>query len=209
MLILGIFDTGENPEEIGEAVEEEPDDFGDGFAGFVEGEDGAFGAAGDGTGEVEAGAGEGSFGTRGGPVGEADAACFVGFCGFDEPVEIGLGEGLIVFFRVAGCVFGEAGEFAHEADEAVLKGVDERNERGIGGGGAGEAEGGIEFVDGTKGFDAEGCFGDAAVEEEVGVSRVAAAGDDAHGVQSNDEFRAVHSGAWQACWAGDEVGEAG
>jgi hypothetical protein len=27
-------------------------------------------------------------------------------------------------------------------------------------------------------------------------------------VQSNDEFRAVHSGAWQACWAGDEVGEA-
>ena len=41
-------DAGEDPQQVGEAVEKQPDDLGDRFAGFVEGEHAPFRAAGDG-----------------------------------------------------------------------------------------------------------------------------------------------------------------
>ncbi len=174
-------DAGEDPQEVGKAVEKEPDDFGHGLAGFVEGKHAALGAAGDGARIIETCAGERTFGTGAGPTGEADALGFVAVGLGDDPVEIGGGEGGVVFFDVAGFVFGQVGELAHESDEAGLEGVDQRDPLVIAGGGAGEPERSIEFVDVAEGFDAEGGFGDAFAKEEVGFARIAAASDDAHG----------------------------
>jgi len=46
------------------------------------------------------------------------------------------------------------------------------------GGSAGEAEGGVEFVDGAVGFEAEVGLGDAAVEEEAAGAIIASFGGD-------------------------------
>ena len=50
--------AGKDPQEVGNAIEVEPDDLGDGFAGLVQGQYAALGAAGDGTGIVDTGAGQ-------------------------------------------------------------------------------------------------------------------------------------------------------
>lgn len=162
--ISWIFDSCENPKAIGEAVEEESDGFRDGFPGFVQGEDGALGAAGHGTGEVQSGASQRTLGAGSGPVGEADPAGFVLPGGFDQPFEVGEGQCLVRLLRIARGVLWQAGEFAHESEEALLQGVDEADERGVAGRGAGQTEGRIEFVHSTEGFNAKRCFGDAPVE---------------------------------------------
>jgi len=83
----------------------------------------------------------------------------------------------VAFFGVLRVVFGESGELAHEGDEVLLDTVDPVAGVVVGEGGADESEGGVEFINSAKGFDAGGGFGGAFVEEEVSFARVAAFGD--------------------------------
>ena len=59
------------------------------------------------------------------------------------------------FFQVERLVLREVGELTHQADEAFLDGIDERDPVGVVGGRAGEAERGVEFIDISEGFDAK------------------------------------------------------
>ena len=56
----------------------------------------------------------------------------------------------------------------------------------------GEAEGGVEFIDGAEGFDAEGGFRDALGEHQIRFPGIAAAGDNAHAESLAAEKFNVH-----------------
>jgi hypothetical protein len=59
--------------------------------------------------------------------------------------------------------------------------IDQRNPLVIAGGGTGETERGVEFIDIAERFDAQGGLRDALAKQQVGVAGIAPAGDDAHG----------------------------
>ncbi len=59
-----------------------------------------------------------------------------------------------------------------------MQGLDKGAFAGGGEGGFGEAEGGVEFVEGADGFDLGVVFGDALAVEQRGVPVVACAGGD-------------------------------
>ena len=84
-------------------------------------------------------------------------------------------DGLVAFdalFDVGG------GEFAADVEEVGLDDGEPASEVVVGEGGAGDAEGGVQFVDGTVGLDADVVFGDAWSAEEAGFAIVASAGVD-------------------------------
>ena len=151
--------AGEGEEEGGEAVEVAEGGGGDAVGmGIAGAEEVAFGAAADGAGEVGAGGG-------------------FGIAGQDELVEGGQGGRAPGGFGLEGSEGGgrelglAGGEFGAEAEEVALDGFDEG---GVGGAGelrAEEAEGGVEFVQGTDG-----------VEERVGLAQARAAGEGGEGV---------------------------
>lgn len=178
----GVFGlAGEEPEAVGEAVEEDGDVLVFDFAGVDEGLDAAFGAAGDGAGHVKSGGVEGFAGR--GPAFKGDV---LGFDVFDPVLEGGVDFGgcdLETILDVAGVVAGGGGEFAHDGDEAALDDGEALADFVPIGGGAGEAEGGVEFIDGAAGFDAGMGFADAPVVHEAGGSGITGFCGDAHGGQ--------------------------
>lgn len=177
------FPAGEEPEDVGEAVEEAGDfGVGDGLFGAGEVDEGAFGTAGDGAGHVGMGACEGA-----GGAGESPAFEFEGAVGFEEgdffiePGDCGGGDGVGVGVGVALFETGRGGDFSHEVDEPALDLGADFGGLGAAGVDAEEAEGGVEFIDVSEGVDAGVFFGDAVAEEEIGFSLVTAAGGDRHG----------------------------
>lgn len=151
--------------------------------GFLAGESDqqAFGSAADGAGDVE-------FGVETAAAGEDEAAegrdVFVH--GVDlafELFDFDVGDA-----GLAGMdVFGTGGEDGAEIEELMLDAAQDRGEQAHAGidaaeilaGDAGQADEGVQFVDGAVGFDAEGVFGDALASGEAGFTGVAALGVDA------------------------------
>ena len=171
-------EAAEEPEEIGEAVEIGEDLFGDlrlAFsAGFGEGYGDALGAAADGTGDlIRGGLGVGS---GEGPVGE-DA--FGGLDLVDEFGEVGNvfgnDEGL------GGVGGGWCGEGCAYGEELALDLLGPGGDVGLGAEAAGEAEEGVELVDGSVGVYTEVGFGEAEAAGEGGGAGVSVGGCDGHG----------------------------
>ena len=104
----------------------------------MEGEHASLRPAGDGAGEVEPGAGVRAFRPGSRPASEAYTLRFQAVCLGDDPVEVGLGEGGVVFFPVARLVLGQVGELAHQPDQPGLDAIDKLDPAGVVGGGAGQ-----------------------------------------------------------------------
>lgn len=146
--------------------------------GGGKGDGAAFRPAADGAAEVE-------FGVEAATAGEDEAAEGseegVGFIHFVfEAGDVARGDD-----GLAGAeVFGFGGEERAEVEELVLDAGEaggEEAEAGnaIGDGRDGEADGGVQFVDGAIGFDAESILGNALATDEAGLALVAGAGVDA------------------------------
>ncbi|MEY3896553.1 MAG: hypothetical protein RLZZ214_2073 [Verrucomicrobiota bacterium] len=170
-----VLHPGEDPEEVGKAVEKQSHDFRHGFAGFVQNKHGALGTAGDGARIIEAGAGQRAFGAGPGPAGEADAALLVVVGGGGDPFQILRAEVGVFFLQILLFVFRQRRELAHQADETRLDAVDDGDDVRLSFRRAGEAEGGVELIDGAEGFDAEGGFRDAFGKHQICFPLIAAA----------------------------------
>src|SRR5581483_8810051 len=170
---------GQDPAEIGEAVEV-AEDFGIElfFAGAERG-DVALGATAGDAGEIERG-GKRRI-TRDHPVFGIKRLVFFEL-GDDGGDAIGHGNAgqFKPVLRVARPVIGGGGQFAHDNDEVFLRGEDLPGDEGVGANGAGEAEGGCEFIDAAVGVHAWIGFGDAPPVHERGFSFVAGPGNDGH-----------------------------
>src|SRR5579884_2821764 len=171
--------SGQDPAEIGEAVEV-AQDFGIElfFAGAERG-DVALGATAGDAGEIERG-GKRRI-TRDHPVFGIKRLVFFEL-GDDGGDAIGHGNAgqFKPVLRIARPVIGGGGQFAHDNDEVFLRGEDLLGDEGVGANGAGEAEGGCEFIDAAVGVHAWIGFGDAPPVHERGFSFVAGSGDDGH-----------------------------
>ena len=165
-------EAAEEPEEIGEAVEVGDRFRWDGF-GFVEADGAAFGAAAYGAGDLVGGGF--AVGAGEGPVGE-DAFDGLNF------VDL-LGEVLYVFWFEGGGgpgVRGGPGECGAYTEQGALDVFRAGADIFVRAEAAGEAEGGVEFVDGAVGFDAEVGFGDAGAAGEGSLAGVTGHGGYAH-----------------------------
>lgn len=182
--------AGLDEEPVAESVEVGQED---GFEGFeaVEGDDEAFGASADGAGDVQA---SGEFGTAGEDELSEGGEVFGG--GVDFAFEAGG-----PFGADGGCgggvlAAGGCGEDGTDGEELVLDGLQFRSKfAGLPGqSDCGEAEVGVEFVDGPVGVDAEVVFADALSADESGGAVVAGAGVEVHG-------RWDGSGGWRVACA--------
>jgi hypothetical protein len=197
---LGFELSSVQPEQIAKPVEINEDLRVLELAALVQGPTQTFGATCDRAGKVEGGGIES--GTRDRPV------AVLGLCGlefFDPTIELGDGFDLDAWEPVAGVsiqVVRMGREFPHEGDEIALDDDDLVANRAGSGGGPGDPEGGVEFVNGSVRFDAGMGFWDAAVVHQTGCAGVAGSGGNAHG-QVLRRFRAMH-GSLQSPGAGRE-----
>lgn len=179
--------TAPDEEGVAEAIE-----VADGFGGDVlfvaEGDGDALGTAADGAAEME-------FGVDAATAGEDEGA--EGSEGLIHGVDLVL-EAVDFDFGDAGLlgmhVVGIGGEDAAEVEEFMLNAMEDDAEGLDFGlrlaqlieGNAGEADGGVQLIDGAVAFDAQGVFGDALAADETGLTAIAAARVDA--IESNARF---------------------
>jgi len=167
-------------EGIAEAIE-----VSDGFGGdafFVaEGDGDTFGTAADGAAEMEFGVDAAASGKDEGT--ERTKRLIHGVDLVFEALDFDFGDAWLLGMDIAGV----SGEDAAEVEEFVLDAVEDDAqglEFGLSvaeiiKGDAGEADGGVQFVDGAVAFDAEGIFRDSLAADEAGFTTVSAAGVDA------------------------------
>ena len=157
----------EDPQQIGQPVEEQPDDLGDRFARLMEGEHKLRSARrATALAKIKGGAGERSFRAWPRPAGEIDALRFKTMGLSDQPIEIVRGERREFLFLIARFVLGETGEAGPSVRSAATGGgqISAIHPTSWAAARASKAEGGVEFIDIAEGFDAQGSFGDALAE---------------------------------------------
>jgi hypothetical protein len=167
-------------EGVAEAVE-----ISDGFGGdafFVaEGDGNALGTAADGAAEVEFGVDAAASGKDEGA--ERTERLIHGVDFVFETLDLDFGDAGLLGMDIAGV----SGEDAAEVEEFMLDAVED-DAKGLEfglcqaeiiEGDAGEADGGVQFVDGAVAFDAEGIFRDSLAADEAGFTAVSPAGIDA------------------------------
>lgn len=136
------------------------------LAGLDEFLDTAFGAAANRARHVESRGVRGCAGS--GPAAERNFFSFEFFDPIFEGRVHGGGDDGEAVFGVAIEIFRESGKFAHDSDQILLHLEEALASEFVGGGGAGEAERGVQFVNGAACFDARMRFRDAAIVHQPG-----------------------------------------
>jgi len=169
--VVGESSEGEEP--IAEAVDIGEDERGQAI-GECEGDEEAFSAAADGAGEVES---SGELGAGG--EDELAEVWQLGLGGVDFGFQAS-GDVGVEGWEAGGGYGGGCGEVGADDEEVVLDGA-ELSKEGLGGRDGGEADSGVEFVDGAAAFDAGVGLAGTGAAEEAGGAVIAGAGVDGHG----------------------------